>query len=452
MKKITQCRACGSRALTRAFRLPAPSVVQPAQRGFAGRCGELEFLLCDPSKDAGACGLVQASHVGAGAPAREPAARYALTRSHLRAVATEALEMISGRDCAALDIGCNDGTLLSFYPRWVERYGVDTSPLAEEIGDWAWSARAAFPSTEIDAAFGDKKFDLITAVSILETLEAPAAFLARVKSLLAEDGVVVLETLYAPAALTRTCIEAFLGGAVGVYSLETLERLARGAGLRIFRGVLTDKEGGSIRLFLTHEAVEEYDFDPWYERLARLWDEENALSLRSLQSYQAFEARALDAREAFRSRLAEISANGESVHLLGAGPQSEALLAWAGDQAGVVSALVAPGKTGPRRKGAPPTISETDSRAAEPDYYLAPASLKREMLERWRESILLGAKLLFASPTLHVVHRQNYAAELGKALAGGDNAGGVETLRAILGAAGGPRLVAENPAAQVASG
>ncbi|MEZ5917434.1 MAG: hypothetical protein R3C40_07715 [Parvularculaceae bacterium] len=41
---------------------------------------------------------------------------------------------------------------------------------------------------------------------------------------------------------------------------------------------LTDKDGGSIRLFITHD-TEDYDFDPWYERLM-VWDE-SALSLRS---------------------------------------------------------------------------------------------------------------------------------------------------------------------------
>ncbi|MEZ5917432.1 MAG: hypothetical protein R3C40_07705 [Parvularculaceae bacterium] len=55
-------------------------------------------------------------------------------------------ELISGRDCAALDIGCSDGTLLSFYPRWVDRYGVDTLDDVDQIGSWAWSAKAAFPS------------------------------------------------------------------------------------------------------------------------------------------------------------------------------------------------------------------------------------------------------------------------------------------------------------------
>ncbi|MEL7238871.1 MAG: hypothetical protein AAGK78_08400, partial [Planctomycetota bacterium] len=89
---------------------------------------------------------------------------------------------------------------------------------------------------------------------------------------------------------------------------------------------------------------------------------------------------------------------------------------------------------------------------AEPDCLIAPVALRREMLERWRESIMRGAQMIFATPTPTVVTSANYAAEFGKAIAGGDAAGEVETLRAILTAAGGPRLIAEGETKSTASG
>ncbi|MEZ5928479.1 MAG: hypothetical protein R3C55_08380 [Parvularculaceae bacterium] len=108
MKKITECRACGSKALTPVFSLPSP---EPRFDALGRRKqGEAKFVLCDPSRDAGACGLLQSAYARTPAPEMfEPSGRYAVNRSHLRQLATEALEAISGRDCAALDIGCNDG-------------------------------------------------------------------------------------------------------------------------------------------------------------------------------------------------------------------------------------------------------------------------------------------------------------------------------------------------------
>lgn len=418
----------------------------PAKRLWRSGNESAEYLLCDPSRDARACGLLQAAVTGDNVSA-EPSARHSSTRDHLRAAATEALEIISGRDCAALDIGCNDGTLLSFYPRWVERHGIDPSTFVDEIGDWAWTAKAAFPSEEIDAALGAKKFDIITAISVLEFSDNPRDIIARIKSLLTDDGVFVLETLYSPMALTRNSIEALQSGVSAMYTLSVLEWLVREAGMKIFKGALTGKEGGSIRLFITHAENNEFDFDPWYERLARLWDEENALAMRAVQPYQSYEQRVEAVRRAFITMIEEIAARGESVHVLGADAQTEALLLWAGQATKVVTAAVDTAEARLRQRlgeKGPRIISETDSRAAEPDYYIAPTRYKREILERWREAILLGAKVIFVTPTPHVVHATNYASEYGKAISGGDGPGGVETLRAILAAAGGPRLIADN--------
>ncbi|MEM9705900.1 MAG: class I SAM-dependent methyltransferase [Pseudomonadota bacterium] len=441
LSKARQCRSCGSTSLTPVFSLDG---MGPASK----RCskpGAVEFALCDPTKDPNACGLLQRTSRDGALGRRAPSAAYRANRNHLRCVATEALETLSGRDCAALDIGCNDGTLLSFYPRWVERYGVDTSDVVSGVGEWAKTLQADFASSDVDTAYADKKFDILTAISVLEYVDEPRAFLARMKALLADDGVIIIETLYAPMALARTGFEAFVSGAASVYSLAVLERLVTDCGLKIFRGMLTDKEGGSIRLFLTHEENEDFDFDPYYARLARLWDEENALSLRTAHSYHAFYNRAILAREAFKSELAGLRATGETAHLLTSCVQSVAVHQWAGEAADVITAAVShtPPEVGAHLcENGPILISETECRAAEPDFLIAPAPLKREVLERWREAIMLGARIIVATPEPHIIDSANFAAELGKSLAGGENVGEVETLRAILAASGGPRLVA----------
>jgi hypothetical protein len=118
--------------------------------------------------------------------------------------------------------------------------------------------------------------------------------------------------------------------------------------------------------------------------------------------------------------------------------------AWAGKGARAIEAAVGDAAPGSRlATGGPPIVSEAESRSVEPDCLIAPATLKREMLERWRERILVGAKLIFATPRPHMVNAGNYASEFGKSLTGGDGGGGSENLRSILRAAGGLRLVAD---------
>lgn len=449
MKRIANCRACGSAALSPAFTLDNMGA-EPARKGLLGRqkSEPVEFVVCDPSKDIHACGLLQNALANESPRKRiAPSGAFRTTRSSLRSLATEGLELISGRDCAALDIGCSDGTLLSFYPRWVDRYGVDPSDDVDQIGDWSWSAKAAFPSADLDRAFAGKKFDLITASSVLEEVNEPRAFFARVKSLLTEDGVFALETLYAAMTLTRTAADAFASGVNAVYSISVLERILRDCDLKIFRGSLTEKEGGSIRLFITHAESSDYDFDPWFERLAQLWDEENALSLRTRAPYQAFENRVDLARRAFADMMAKIEANDEKAHLFGADAGATMLYAWAGRRARAIEAVIGFDEIPEGARlvtGGPSIIPESEARAIEPDYLIAPPSLKREILERWRDPILRGAKILFATPTPHIVSAGNYAAEFGKSLTGGDGAGGSESLRSILSAAGGLRLVVDS--------
>ncbi len=466
MAKIKNCRVCGSNALTPVFAVEpeTTSILWSAFKNNAGSKKNLttpdrfapleEFVLCDPSIDAHACGLVQNIHTKRSdiLPSAH-SATFRTTREHLNSAATQALEMISGRDCAALDIGCSDGTLLSYYPRWVDRFGVDANEIVDEIGEWAWSARDQFPSTELEAAFGSKKFDIITCISTLEEIDDPIKLIQNIKSRLTDDGVFVLETIYAPIVLTGNGIEHFSNQTSAIYSLTVLERLVREQGLKICRGNLTDKEGGSVRMFITHADNEDFDFDPWTERLARLWDEETVLALRDRAPYQTFAGRNYEAREAFHILLNDIKKRAGTIHLLGTDNHAKTILEWAGSESDIITHAIdfnksensttqqESGKFSSREVS---IVTETQSRNLKPDYLLAPTRLKREMLECWREYIMGGGHLVFVSPEPYIVDASNYTTEFGKSLSQGDNSASVETLRAILDIAGGPRLVTDN--------
>ena len=232
MAKVTECRACGSKALTTVFSLHSSE-----KRWFKKSGNEKsDFVLCDPSRDARACGLLQSARQVQPVSIM-PSSRMRTNRENLEAIATESLELLSGRDCLALDIGCNDGTLLSFYPRWVERHGIDQSDDIDTIGNWASTTKAMFPSPDSDRAFEGQKFDIITAVSVLENIDNPRAFIENVKAHLADDGVFALETLYAPIVLTRNAIDLLHPGISAVYSLSVLEWIIRDAGLKVFKGL-----------------------------------------------------------------------------------------------------------------------------------------------------------------------------------------------------------------------
>jgi 2-polyprenyl-3-methyl-5-hydroxy-6-metoxy-1,4-benzoquinol methylase len=414
--------------------------------------------MCDPEKDATACGLVQS----AAESAPEQMFRDPVTRTHrhrLRAAVTEAMEMTTTRDGIALDIGCGDGTLMSFLPSWIDAYGVDCVKPSDEVKDYGKAVEGRFPSENVlkklQSYHGQREYDIITAISVLGAQDEPAEFLEGMKSALAADGIIVLETPYASLALMRNNVGVFNPDNRAVYTLSILEKLVRKAGLKIVRGAMTETEGGSLRLFLTHDDYTGHDYVPWLEQLARLWDEENALALTSRQTYQVFAQRIEANRQNVEGFFAELKKYGEHAHVIGVDPSMLRLLEWFGIDADSVSFIVSRDDTkhGTRIKigggdSEVEIVSEEDSRLALPDYFIASAALRREVLEHWREAIFEGAEVLFLTPEMDIVNENNYGMQLGKALAVTDGPGSVETLKSVLSTVTRPRLVAVNSAVE----
>ncbi|NHK29266.1 methyltransferase domain-containing protein [Parvularcula flava] len=432
--KIEHCRACGSRALTPAFTLG----------------GDNGWVICDPEKDATACGLLQRGWEMPAVPLHDHAACRTV-RHRLRATVTCLMEMLSARDARALDIGCGDGTFLSYLPRWIDGVGVDRHLRCQGEEKWGTAIRGVFPQgdvmEELDAKCGGEKFDVISAISTFGEQSAPKEFLQAVKGLLARDGLVVIETAYASLALMRNNPSAFHADAQGVYTLTVLEQLARSAGLKIIRGGMTETDGGALRVFLTHADYHGYDDTEWLSQLARLWDEENSLALTSAQTCQAFSWRMERNRQRVQSFFDDARRFDQHAHVIGADAPMLAMLDWFGIDGSVVSALItrdADLHGSHVTLGQGPSVDvlcERELSLPVPDLIIASSTHRREALEHWREAIFDGARLVFMSPDLSIVDDANYGTELGKALAVTDGPGSVDTLRAVLASMQRPQLI-----------
>jgi hypothetical protein len=134
------CRLCGSAALTPAIDLGPQylqgAFVKPDRPPPPLDRIPTELVRCDRSRDPGACGLLQTRVTVPGELLyREYWYRSSTNRTmrdHLRGIAEQAVAHV-GADIRALDIGCNDGTLLKSYPASVTRVGVDPSDAARGV-------------------------------------------------------------------------------------------------------------------------------------------------------------------------------------------------------------------------------------------------------------------------------------------------------------------------------
>jgi len=127
--------------------------------------------------------------------------------------------------------------------------------------------------------------------------------------------------------------------------------------------------------------------------------------------YVAFQQRVEKLREQFRKLLLEIRSRGEKIHIYGASTKGNVLLQWYGVDRIMVECAADrnPLKIGARTLGTNiPIISEEQSRAMRPDYYLVlPWHFRREFLQREAASIRAGTKMLFPLPEILVVDSGN---------------------------------------------
>jgi len=448
LKRTDTCRVCGSAALTAAIDL-GPQYLQGSfvKDGFAPPTERFptELVRCDPEIDPNACGLVQMAY---SVPQDVLYANYwyrsgtnRTMRDHLRGIVEANVDLLGGGDLTVLDIGCNDGTLLSYYPKGARRFGVDPSDIARTIGDWARIVSDVFPSEAAGRAIGAEKFDVVTSIAMFYDLEDPVGFARAVASVLKRGGVWTLEMSYLPAMLEQNSFDTICHEHLEYYSLAVLERILEAAGLQAIRAELNDINGGSIRLTVTHAGETALSRAEWRAELEALRAREAALALTTPAPYAAFQDRAERLRADMRALLADIRARGETVHIYGASTKGNVLLQWYGvDRADAPYAADRnPAKVGARTIGTDiEIISEAASRAMRPDYYLVlPWHFRAEFLERERETIFAGSKMIFPLPSIKVVTPENYAVELALALSASDAAATTDTLWALIEAAKG---------------
>ncbi len=212
---------------------------------------------------------------------------------------------------------------------------------------------------------------------------------------------------YLPTMLRQNAMDTICHEHQEYYSLAVLDFIMRRAGLRVFAAELNDINGGSIRCCVTHAGSEHYDRPAARAFLTELRLSEFELGLDSGEPYAAFQARILALRGELRSLLVSLKHEGKTVHVYGASTKGNVLLQWCGIDRGLVECAADrnPQKHGARTIGTEiPIVSETESRAMKPDYYLVlPWHFRDEFLRRERETIRGGTKMIFPLPKLEII-------------------------------------------------
>lgn len=410
-RAITACRCCGSEALVSILSLGEQVLTGTFPRSPAEpvTSGPLELVKChgdDP------CGLVQLRHTYDSRElyGRNYGFRSSLNQTMVRHLGETASELLSRyprhEGDLVLDIGSNDGTLLSFMPRESLRVGIDpTIAKYREFYDPSINAIPDFFTAELfRERFGDRRAAQVTTIAMFYDLDDPLAFVRDVAAVLAPEGVWHFEQSYLPAMLSSDAYDTICHEQLEYYALRQVQWLLGRCGLRVIDASLNDVNGGSFAVTACHEGASHETNTPAIEALESI---ERRQRLDTLAPYAAFAERVASHRERLLALLAELRASGASVLGYGASTKGNVILQYCGLTANEIPAMaeVNRDKFGAFTPGSNiPIISEEEAHARRPDYFLVmPWHFRENLVQREAEFLRRGGKMIFPLPSISIV-------------------------------------------------
>lgn len=410
------CRVCGSSHLTKVIDLGDQylqgSFVKPDQPRPPLRKLPTSLVRCDPMRDERACGLLQMEYTV------PPSILYSsywyrsgtnqTMRDHLQGIVEQAGQLLGKTPSLVLDIGCNDGTLLSYYPTEVEKVGIDPSVIGREVNlPNTRVIHDLFPCKELTSVLQGRRFDLISAIAMFYDLEAPVEFVRNIAEVLAPEGLWVFEMSYMPTMLKKTMYDTICHEHLEYYSLAVIERILAAAGMKVVRAELNDSNGGSLRCFATHTHNFSHKNAEDHTMITRLRESEFDLALDTDTPYRQFQERINVHREELNQLLWGMKREGKRIHIYGASTKGNTILQWCGLDNRVIdyAAERNPDKFGAQTLGTDiPIISEAESRAMKPDFFLVlPWHFRQEFVKREQATLEAGTGLIFPLPTIEIV-------------------------------------------------
>ncbi len=416
LRKRTTCRVCGSSSLKKVIDLGEQylqgSFIKPGKEMPSTRKIPCTLFRCDPQTDENACGLLQMEH------SVPPEILYAAywyrsgtnntMRNHLKEIVDSVTSIIQKEKASVLDIGCNDGTLLSYYPKSFIKFGCDPSDVAQEIKD-ATVVQDIFPSEALTKILAGKQLDIITSIAMFYDLESPVDFVKNIQRFLSPDGVWVFEMSYMPRMLELDSYDTICHEHLEYYSLAVLEKISALAGMKIFQISFNDINGGSIRCYATHKENTNLDKKENYQFINEIRQKEFDLDLDTDKPYIGFQQRINDLKIELHSLLMKLREEGKKIHIYGASTKGNTILQWCDIDNTLIdfAAERNPDKYGATTLGTNiPIISEEESRAMYPDYYLVlPWHFKEEFLEREKDALEKGTGFIFPVPKVEIYRK-----------------------------------------------
>jgi cyclopropane fatty-acyl-phospholipid synthase-like methyltransferase len=414
-REIQKCRVCGNRDLAPVLSLGEQYLtgVFPNVREAALSRGPLELVACNTAGNGKACGLVQLrqSYNLEEMYGENYGYRSSLNQAMVKHLGAKVNQLIERYPLKpgdlVLDIGSNDGTLLSFYPEEkITVVGID--PTAQKFASFYRKHISLIPdffSAELfREKFGTKRARIVTSIAMFYDLENPLSFMEDVASILDKDGIWHFEMSYLPAMVKTMGYDTICHEHLEYYSLRQIKWMTARCGLKILNVEFNETNGGSFAITVARQSSSHPENIAEVEELLRL---EETQGLTTVEQHRAFETAVEKHKTELLWMLHVLKSEKLTVLGYGASTKGNVLLQHCGITRDLLPAIaeINKDKFGCFTPGTNiPIISETEAHAMRPDYLLVlPWHFRENIIQRESAFFERGGKMIFPLPKVEVV-------------------------------------------------
>lgn len=238
----------------------------------------------------------------------------------------------------AVDIGSNDGTLLSYYlPYGVKILGVDPSSVTKLALEKNIPTIVDFFSEMLakDIVKRHGRAKIITATNVFAHVNKLRDFMSGVSALLEDDGVFITESQYLLDTITKLHYDLIYHEHLRYYSLKPLKLLFSHFGMEIFDVERIASHGGSIRVYAAKRGTR-----PISDAVASAIQDEEKNGLYRKETFISFADKVMQNKSEVLKIVDDIKKTGARIVGIGAPAKGNTLLNHYDMNAGVIDYLV----------------------------------------------------------------------------------------------------------------
>ena len=403
-----QCRICGSKRLDMFLSLGnsplANNLYDNSELAGTQKYYPLEVYVC---RD---CYLVQLTHI-VGPEILFSHYAYSTGRSipmndHFSGLAQAiAKDFKFDANSLVVDIGSNDGTLLSHFLKLnFKVLGVDPAAnIVEAARKKGVETVNALFSTEIAKTLVDDfgRAKVILAANVFAHVDNLDDFVGAIDCLLDKEGVFVIEVPYLLNFLEQTEFDTVYHEHLSYFSIYPLVQLFKKFNMRIIDIKELSVHGGSVRIFVQREKSE------FSGALNDFLLKEDEFGIKNISTYTDFSDKVANLKKKLRKILSDLKSDNKKIYGYGASAKSTTLLNYCNIDNKIIDCIcdTTPFKQGKFAPGTGIPIVP-DSRLVEemPDYSLILAwNYKEHILLKEAEYLKKGGRFIMPIPEPEII-------------------------------------------------